>query len=126
MDGWLRVDAAGLEGENDLEQLGRSVSGTPGNCLPSSRIDRCNASSSSAPGSAGSSLQPRCRSRSPTRSRSTLIDKNDSFVFGYAKLDVMFGRSTPEAVRLPYSAVAKPGVRILRETITAIDPGLAG
>ena len=25
----------------------------------------------------------------------TLIDKSDSFVFGYAKLDVMFGRSTP-------------------------------
>ena len=34
----------------------------------------------------------------------TLIDKSDSFVFGYAKLDVMFGRATPEAVRLPYSA----------------------
>ena len=24
----------------------------------------------------------------------TLIDKGDAFVFGYAKLDVMFGRST--------------------------------
>ena len=24
----------------------------------------------------------------------TLIDKNDSFVFGYSKLDVMFGRTT--------------------------------
>jgi sulfide:quinone oxidoreductase len=52
----------------------------------------------------------------------TVIDKSDSFVFGYAKLDVMFGRATPEAVRLPYSAIAKPGVRILRETITSIDP----
>ena len=31
----------------------------------------------------------------------TLIDKNDSFVFGYSKLDVMFGHATPEAVRLP-------------------------
>ncbi len=26
----------------------------------------------------------------------TLIDKNDSFVFGYSKLDVMFGRTTAE------------------------------
>ena len=34
----------------------------------------------------------------------TVIDKSDSFVFGYAKLDVMFGRATPEAARLPYGA----------------------
>jgi sulfide:quinone oxidoreductase len=52
----------------------------------------------------------------------TLIDKSDSFVFGYSKLDVVFGRTTRAAVELPYSAVAKPGVRLLRETITAIDP----
>ena len=52
----------------------------------------------------------------------TLIDKADSFVFGYSKLDVMFGRETPEAVRLPYRDFVKPGVRLLRETITGIDP----
>src|SRR5580765_2076195 len=52
----------------------------------------------------------------------TLIDKNDAFVFGYAKLDVMFGRTTPDAVRLPYSEVVKPGVRFVQDTITAIDP----
>ena len=52
----------------------------------------------------------------------TLIDKNDSFMFGFSKLDVMFGRTTPDAVRLPYSDVAKPGVRFRQETITAIDP----
>ncbi len=52
----------------------------------------------------------------------TLIDKGDSFVFGFSKLDVMFGRKTAEAVRLPYSDFAKPGVRLLRETIVAIDP----
>ncbi|MCW3018424.1 MAG: FAD-dependent pyridine nucleotide-disulfide oxidoreductase [Solirubrobacterales bacterium] len=52
----------------------------------------------------------------------TLIDKNDAFVFGFSKLDVMFGRTTPDAVRLPYSKFVKPGVRVLRETITAIDP----
>jgi sulfide:quinone oxidoreductase len=52
----------------------------------------------------------------------TLIDQSDAFVFGYAKLDVMFGRTEPEAVRLPYSALHKPGVRFVRETVTAIDP----
>ena len=52
----------------------------------------------------------------------TLIDKGDAFVFGYSKLDVMFGRTTPDAVRLPYRDFAKPGVRFLQETVTAIDP----
>jgi sulfide:quinone oxidoreductase len=52
----------------------------------------------------------------------TLIDEGDSFVFGFSKLDVMFHRAKPEAVRLPYGEIAKPGVRVLRETITAIDP----
>jgi sulfide:quinone oxidoreductase len=51
-----------------------------------------------------------------------LIDRRDAFVFGYSKLDVLFGRTTPDAVRLPYSEIAKPGVRFLEETITAIDP----
>ena len=52
----------------------------------------------------------------------TLIDENDAFVFGYSKLDVMFGRAAPEEVRLPYADFVKPGVRFLHETITAIDP----
>jgi len=52
----------------------------------------------------------------------TVIEKNDAFVFGYSKIDVMFGRETPEAVRLPYRNFVKPGVRFVQETITAIDP----
>ena len=52
----------------------------------------------------------------------TVIDKGDAFVFGYSKLDVVFGRATPAAVRLPYRSIAKPGVRFVRETITAVDP----
>jgi sulfide:quinone oxidoreductase len=52
----------------------------------------------------------------------TLIDKNDSFVFGFSKLDVMFGRQTPDAVRLAYSNIVRPGVVFRQETITAIDP----
>lgn len=52
----------------------------------------------------------------------TLIDKGDAFVFGFSKLDVMFGLKQPEAVRLPYARYAKPGVRLLKRTVTAIDP----
>ena len=51
-----------------------------------------------------------------------LIDKSDSFFFGYSKLDVMFGHQRPEAVRLPYSRITKPGVTFRQEAITAIDP----
>ena len=54
--------------------------------------------------------------------RVTLIDKSDAFVLGYSKLDVMFGRATLDGVRLPYRSFVKPGVRLLRETVTAIDP----
>jgi sulfide:quinone oxidoreductase len=52
----------------------------------------------------------------------TLIDSSDAFVFGYSKLDVMFGRTGLDAVRLPYSAISKPGVRFVQERVTAIDP----
>jgi len=52
----------------------------------------------------------------------TLIDRNDAFVFGYSKLDVMFGRVTPAAIRLAYADIAKPGVRFLQQTVLAIDP----
>lgn len=52
----------------------------------------------------------------------TLIDKSDTFFFGYSKLDVMFGRRAADAVRVPYNRITKPGVRFCREEITAIDP----
>jgi sulfide:quinone oxidoreductase len=52
----------------------------------------------------------------------TLIDKNDTFYFGFSKLDVMFGRKSPDSVKIAYRNIIKPGVRFLRETITAINP----
>ena len=52
----------------------------------------------------------------------TLIDRADSFVFGFSKLDLMFGRRGATEVRNPYSELHKPGVRILREEILAINP----
>jgi sulfide:quinone oxidoreductase len=53
----------------------------------------------------------------------TLIDKSDRFVFGYSKLDVMFGRVSPDVIGLPYRAFNKAGVTIRQEIVTAIDPG---
>jgi sulfide:quinone oxidoreductase len=51
-----------------------------------------------------------------------LIDRSDAFVFGFSKLDVMFGRATEQDVRHPYADIAKPGVRFVQTAITAIDP----
>ncbi|WP_421118657.1 NAD(P)/FAD-dependent oxidoreductase [Aquihabitans daechungensis] len=51
-----------------------------------------------------------------------LIDKADGFVFGFSKLDVMFGRTTAEAVHHAYADVVKPGVQFVQADITAIDP----
>lgn len=51
-----------------------------------------------------------------------LIDRSDHFVFGFSKLDIMFGRETPQAVRIAYANIVKPGVRFRQENITSIDP----
>ena len=51
-----------------------------------------------------------------------LIDKSDDFVFGFSKLEVMFGRAPSEQVRHPYRDFVKPGVRFVQSTVRAIDP----
>src|SRR4051794_8243801 len=51
-----------------------------------------------------------------------LIDKGEGFVFGFSKLDVMFGRLEPDAVIHPYRDLLKPGVRFVQTTIRSIDP----
>lgn len=52
----------------------------------------------------------------------TLIDKADSFVFGFSKLDVMFGHEKPAHTRHPYRDIMKPGVRFLQSEVRSIDP----
>jgi sulfide:quinone oxidoreductase len=52
----------------------------------------------------------------------TLIDKSDSFYFGFSKFDVMFGHKSSEAVKLHYRNIVKQGVQFRQETITGIDP----
>jgi len=54
--------------------------------------------------------------------RVTLIDRNDSFFFGFSKLEVMLGRQSAEEIRLPYAEFEKDGVEFRRETVTGIDP----
>ena len=50
-----------------------------------------------------------------------LIDKGDGFVFGFSKLEVMFGREDPGAVHHAYADLVKPGVRFVQATIRSID-----
>jgi sulfide:quinone oxidoreductase len=52
-----------------------------------------------------------------------LIDKSDGFVFGFSKLDVMFGRATADAVHHSYANLTRPGVEFVKATVSRIDPG---
>jgi sulfide:quinone oxidoreductase len=52
----------------------------------------------------------------------TLIDQTDRFVFGFSKLDVMFGHAEPSGVVHRYADIAKPGVRFVQTSVRSIDP----
>src|ERR1700759_4861062 len=52
----------------------------------------------------------------------TLIDKNDSFFFGFSKFDVLFGHKTSDAIKLHYKNIVKPGVKFIQDIATSIDP----
>jgi len=52
----------------------------------------------------------------------TLIDKNDAFIFGFSKFEIMLGHQSREDVSSYYSKLAKPGVRFRQELIASIDP----
>jgi sulfide:quinone oxidoreductase len=54
--------------------------------------------------------------------RVTLIDQNDGFTFGFAKLGILFEGKDAAAVRIPYSDLAKPSVEFRQERVTTIDP----
>src|SRR3954453_20254148 len=73
-------------------------------------------------GFAGLELATRLSDEVADKVEVVLIDAADTFIFGYSKLDVMFGRQTPDAVRLPYADIVKPSVTFRQETVTAIDP----
>ncbi|MBF6336674.1 FAD-dependent oxidoreductase [Nocardia abscessus] len=54
--------------------------------------------------------------------RIVVIDRNDSFTFGFAKLDILCRDVPPEAVRVPYARLAHPRVEFRQEEVTEIDP----
>jgi len=73
-------------------------------------------------GFAGLELATRLSEEVPDDVDVTIIDSSDAFVFGYSKLDVMFGRVDPTTVRLPYARLSKPSVRFVQERALSIDP----
>jgi sulfide:quinone oxidoreductase len=54
--------------------------------------------------------------------RVTLLDRNDSFYFGFSKLEVMLGRQSADDVRLHYREFEQDGVEFRRETVTGVNP----
>ena len=53
-------------------------------------------------GFGGLELATRLSETSADAVRVTLIDRNDSFFFGFSKLEVMLGRQSAEEIKLPY------------------------
>jgi sulfide:quinone oxidoreductase len=52
----------------------------------------------------------------------TLVDKNDHFIIGFSKFEVMFGRKSAGQVKSYYKDLAYEGVNFVRDTIEVIDP----
>lgn len=50
-----------------------------------------------------------------------LIDNTEGFIFGFAKLDVIFGRAEPHEVRNSYRSINKPGLCFVQATVVEID-----
>ena len=73
-------------------------------------------------GFGGLELATRLSEEVPDQVQVTLIDQSEWFMFGFSKLDVMFGRKTAEEVRLYYRDIAKPSVEFRHERIVSIDP----
>jgi sulfide:quinone oxidoreductase len=73
-------------------------------------------------GFGGLELAYRLSAAADERIKVTLIDKNDAFVFGFSKFELMLGRQGREDVSSYYRTIAKPGVEFRQELVTSIDP----
>lgn len=73
-------------------------------------------------GFAGLELAARLSDSLSDEVRITLLDKSDSFHFGFSKLDVLLGRRAASDVLWQYSDISRDGVAFRQETVTAIDP----
>ena len=73
-------------------------------------------------GFAGLELATRLSETLVDEVHTTLIDQNDSFSFGFSKLDVLFGRKSSSDILLHYDDISREGVEFRRERVTSIDP----
>ena len=73
-------------------------------------------------GFAGLELATRLSESFADQVRVTLIDRNDSFSFGFSKLDILFGRKPTEDLLLHYRDISKEGVAFRQELVTSIEP----
>ena len=73
-------------------------------------------------GFAGLELATRLSESLADEVRTTLIDQNDSFSYGFSKLDGLFSRKAMEDVLLRYADISLPGVDFRQERVASIDP----
>ena len=73
-------------------------------------------------GFAGLELATRLSDSLADEVRVTLLDQNDSFSFGFSKLDILFGRKATADVLLHYRDISKEGVEFRQERVTSLDP----
>jgi sulfide:quinone oxidoreductase len=73
-------------------------------------------------GFAGLELAARLSQSLPDEVDVTLVDQNESFSFGFSKLDILLGRKVRADILLHYRDISKAGVAFRRERVTSIDP----
>ena len=91
-------------------------------CSTAAGTDAGTAAGTDAGTAAGTDAGTAAGTDAGTDAEVTLIDQAEGFVFGFSKLDVMFGRRQPEQVLHRYADMVNPGVRFVSATITGIDP----
>lgn len=73
-------------------------------------------------GFGGLELSSRLSDRYGSDVDTVLIDQEAGFVFGFSKLDVMFGRTDPATITHSYADLVKPGVQFVQAAVRNIDP----
>lgn len=73
-------------------------------------------------GFAGLELATRLSDSLADEVRVTVLDQNDSFSFGFSKLDILFGRKATADTLLHYRDISKEGVEFRQERVTTFDP----
>jgi sulfide:quinone oxidoreductase len=73
-------------------------------------------------GFAGLELATRLSESAADDLRITLVDRSETFHFGFSKLDVLFGRKTRDDVVVRYDNISKEGVEFRQEQVTSIEP----